>query len=113
MTYTLSTVCLFGGSQIYTDTEMPRLSEFNYRTFHANIIKRVETAARKAGEKFEYESGNAQMTTKGVNKAECLNFDMSDEVKWRRLEGFVEDWMKKLKRDIHVKLTVSFKKMKE
>ena len=59
MTYTLSTMYLFDGSQIYADTEMPRLSEFNYRTFHANIIKWVETAARKIEERFEYESGNA------------------------------------------------------
>ena len=59
MTYTLSTMYLFDDSQIYADTEMPRLSEFNYRTFHANIIKWVETAARKIEERFEYESGNA------------------------------------------------------
>ena len=61
--------------------QIQRCLDFNYRTFHANIIKRVEIAARKAGEEFEYESGNAQMTTKGVNKAGCLNFDVSDEVK--------------------------------
>ena len=113
MIYTLSIVYLFGDSQIYANTKMLRLSEFNYRRFHANIIKRVETTALKAGEEFEYESGNAQMTMKNMNKIEYLNFDVNDEVKWRRFEGFVKNWMKKRKRDIHVKLIVSFKRMKE
>ena len=53
------------------------------------------------------------MTMKNVNKIKHLNFDVSDEMKWWRLEDFVENWMKKLKRDIHVKLTISFKKMNE
>jgi len=81
MTYTLSIIYLFDDSQIYADTEMPRLSEFNYRTFHANIIKRVETAARKTGEEFEYEFDKSYMTAKSMNKAGCLNFDVSDEMK--------------------------------
>ena len=70
-------------------------------------------ATHKAGEEFEFESNNAQMTAKGVNKAGCLNFDMSDEEKWHRVEGFVEDWMRKSKRDIHVKLLICFRKMRE
>ena len=49
------------------------------------------------------------MTMKSMNMVEYLNFDANDEVKWRRFEDFVEDWMKKFKRDIHVKLTISFK----
>ena len=50
------------------------------------------------------------MMMKSVNKVERLNFDVNDEVKiWR----FMENWMKKLKRDIHVKLIICFKKMKE
>jgi len=58
MTYTLSIICLFSDSQIYANTKISRFSEFNYRTFHANIIKRIEIATRKTKEKFEYEFDN-------------------------------------------------------
>lgn len=85
MIYTLSIMCLFGDSQIYANTKMPRFSEFNYHAFHTILIKRVETATRMTEEKFQYESDNAQMTAKDMNKAECLNFDVSDEDKWWKI----------------------------
>ena len=113
MKYTLSTVCLLGGSQIFANTEMPRLGEFNFRHFNVEIIKKVDAAARKSREEFEYESGNAQMSAKGINKSGILSFQADDEQGWSKVETFVEEWMKQLKRDIHVKLTMCFKRMKE
>ena len=81
MIYILSIIYLFSNSQIYANTKMSRLSEFNYRIFHVNIIKRVETAARKAEEEFEYEFDKSYMIVKSMNKAEYLNFDVNDEMK--------------------------------
>ena len=64
MKYTLSTVCLLSGSQIFANTEMRRLGEFNFCNFNVEIIKKVDAAARKSREEFEYEPGNAQMSAK-------------------------------------------------
>ena len=52
--------------------------------------KQISGAALKIGEEFEFEFNNSQMIVNGANKAGYFNFDVSDEDKWYRVEGFVD-----------------------
>ena len=104
--YTLATLSTFGGSQIHADSDIHKIGEISFRQFNVATIKKVEKAAHKAKCDFEYDSGLAVISAKSIIKANWLNITCDDEGGWKKVETFIECWMKAGKRDINVKLSI-------
>jgi major membrane immunogen (membrane-anchored lipoprotein) len=52
------------------------------------------------------------ISARGVAKANALSIVIEDENEWRKVETFIERWMKEGKREIVVKLTGTWRKKK-
>src|SRR5436309_16106360 len=96
--------------EIEGDTDVYKLGQFNYRQFTYNTIKMVTRATIKSKTEFEWETSSATITAKGVAKANSLKIAVKDEEGWKKVEMFVEKWMRQHKLDINVKLTVMYQK---
>ena len=66
----------------------------------------------RRGRRFETDwvSGRAVISARGVTKANHLTIVIEDVYGWRKVEKFVERWMKEFKREILVRLTGTWRK---
>jgi hypothetical protein len=108
--YTLSWCVLLDEIELASDTDVYKLGQFNYREFSYDLIKIVTKATIKAKKEFEWVSGSATMIAKGLTKTRVLKIAVNDEDGWKKVEYFVEKWMREHKRDINVKLIVTYQK---
>ena len=83
--------------EFLADSDIVKLGEFIYQT---SIIKCIRKLA-KAGEDGDFETdwvnGRAVISARGVTKANHLSVIIEDENGWRKVEKFVERWMKECK----------------
>jgi hypothetical protein len=107
--YTLSTGIILNDVAIHNDTILQRLGEFNHRQFEVDSIRRVTKAVEASKAEFEWLSGAATISAKGVVKANMLIIQVEEHSQWLRVETFVERWMRDHKRDINVKLVLNYK----
>ena len=82
---------MIDGIQLDSDTERHKLSEFKYRDFTHEMIKRVTKAGVKAKREFEWVLSSALITAKGVMKAGHLPVTVRDKEGWKKAEEFVRD----------------------
>ena len=68
------------------------------------------TEAKKI--KFEWSSGNAVIAAKGISKAKEITIDVEESSDWEKVETFVQKWMRDHKKDITVRLTVNYTKVR-
>ena len=108
--YTLSTRCMLGSDEFNTDTDFMKLREFNWRQWNVQCIRKLEKAAEDGGFDTEWSSGHATIKARGVTKADSLSFEVEDDAGWKKVETFIETWMKQKKREIVVYLTAVWKK---
>ena len=60
----------------------------------------------------DWDNRRAVVSARGVSKANHLSIIIEDENGWQKVERFVERWMKEYRREIVVKLTVTWRKKK-
>ena len=110
--YTLSTCCILNKEEIFQDSDILRLDEFSWHMWNVQCIRKLQKAADNGGFETEWVNGRAVITARGIAKANGLGIAVEDESGWRKVENFLEDWMKKGKQDITVKLMAQWKKKK-
>ena len=108
--YTVIWVCMLGSVSVEGDTDLYKLSEFNYREFNHLMVKKVTQAIEKSKIDFEWKSGSAALTFKGMSKANAIPIEVQDEEGWKKVEKLVEKAMRDKKHEITVRLTVNYEK---
>jgi hypothetical protein len=108
--YTVIWVCMLGSVSVGGDTDLYKLSEFNYREFNHLMVKKVTRAIEKSKIDFEWKSGSAALTFKGMSKANAIPIEVQDEEGWKKVEKLVEKAMRDKKHEITVRLTVNYEK---
>jgi len=108
--YTLSTSVMLSGVSIYADSMLTKLGQFNYQQSMIDTIKRLDKATEKSKKSFEWDSGTATLTAKGVAKARELTVVVEDGSSWLKVESFIERWMRDHKKNITVILTFQYRK---
>jgi len=108
--YTLSMHCMLGTDEFNNDTELLKLGEWDWRQWNTQCIRKLHKAADEGGFDTEWITGHATIKARGVIKADMLGFDVEDDNGWKKVERFIELWMKAGKRDIFVNLTSTWKK---
>jgi len=104
---------MLGSTPIMEDTDYVKLGEFSYRGFETTTIRRLDKVAQVAETGFEWESGLATISARGVPMRDYyLPIAVEDETGWKKVERFVERWMRNYKHDIKVKLVIVYKKTK-
>src|SRR5436309_2179947 len=93
------------------DIDFIKLGEFSYHGFEMTSIKKIDRGAQAAKIGFEWDSGLATISAKGVPMCEYLPIAVED-TGWKKVEGFVERWMRSYKNDIKVKLVIIYRKTK-
>src|SRR5436190_22030487 len=88
--YTVIWVCMLGSVSVEGDTDLYKLSEFNYREFNHLMVKKVTQMIEKSKIDFEWKSGSAALTFKGMSKANAIPIEVQDEEGWKKVEKLVE-----------------------
>src|SRR6266496_962183 len=91
-TYTVIWVCMLGSISVEGDTDLYKLSEFNYREFNHLMVKKVTQVIEKSKIDFEWKSGSAALTYKGMSKANAIPIEVQDEEGWKKSKN----WWRKL-----------------
>ena len=108
--YTVIWVCMLGSISVGGDTDLYKLSEFNYHEFNHLMVKKVTQVIEKSKIDFEWKSGSAALTFKGMSKANAIPIEVQDEEGWKKVEKLVEKAMHDKKHEITVRLTVNYEK---
>ena len=108
--YTLSTSVMLSGISIYADSMLTKLGQFNHRQCEIDTIKRLDKATEKSKTSFEWDTGTATLTAKGIAKARELTIVVEDGFGWLKVESFIERWMRDHKKDITVMLVFQYRK---
>src|SRR5271169_512275 len=108
--FTISYCIMLGSTPVEEDAERVKLGEFKYRNFEVQAIKTVDRAATKAGCGFEWQSGKAVVSAKLVGKDNWIIINVADDTAWKKVEQFVEDFMRAGKKEIKVKLMFIYNK---
>ena len=74
------------------------------------MVKKVTRATEKSKIDFEWKSGSAALTFKGMSKANAIPIEVQDEEGWKKVEKLVEKAMHDKKHEITVRLTVNYEK---
>jgi hypothetical protein len=110
--YTLSTCCMLNKDEFLHDSDYLKLREWSYNAWNIQCIRKLEKASESSGFDPEWVSGRAVISARGVVKANALAIAVDDDTCWKKVERFVESWMKQGKQEITVKLTTQWKKKK-
>ena len=97
MYFTVTKCCILNSTSVWDDTDQVKLGDFNYRNFEVFSIKRVAKAAEKANLGFEWDSGLAVISAKGVTMRNYLKINLDSDAgvnSWKKIEGFIERWMR-------------------
>src|SRR5436190_5707557 len=87
-----------------------KLGEFKYRNFEVQVIKLVDRVATKAGCGFEWQSGKTVVSAKLMRKDNWIIINIADDTAWKKVEQFIENFMRTGKKEIKVKLTFMYNK---
>ena len=110
--FTLAKSIMLGSVSIYADSLIAKLGEFKYRDWEVESIRRLDKATEAKKIKFEWSSGNAVIAAKGISKAKEITIDVEESSDWEKVETFVQKWMRDHKKDITVRLTVNYTKVR-
>jgi hypothetical protein len=113
MTYIISLVVKYAGSQVFSDSSKYKLGECRFGALNSLAIKKVEKAADKAHQGYEFTSAEVILTAKRITKANQLPFQVDDQESWEKVEEFIQQWMEDGKGDIIARLTILFDKKVE
>ena len=72
----------------------------------------MNKATEEKGSDFEWISSIVSITAKAISKTNTLMIDVEEAARWGKVEDFIERWMRDHKRDIVVRLTVNYKKIR-
>ena len=103
---------MLGSVSIYADSLIAKLGEFKYRDWEVESIRRLDKAIEAKKIKFEWSSGNAVIAAKGISKAKEITIDVEESSDWEKVETFVQKWMRDHEKDITVRLTVNYTKVR-
>ena len=109
--YTISWSVSLAGTVVEGDVELCKLGTFDYREFNVKSIKTMAKAVAMVKYDFEYKSGTAVLNARGITKAQELVFKVDDEEGWKKVETFVERFMRNGKKDIQVRLQMKYAKV--
>jgi hypothetical protein len=110
-TFTLQKLVMLGGDSIIADTDFVKLSEFGYRQFEQQTIRKLDNAVKDPETSFELVSGTAVVSAKGVTVGNSLQIMIDECSCWVKVEKGVERWMLENRKQINVKLTILYKKV--
>ena len=108
--FTISHCIMLGSTPVEEDAECVKLGEFKYRNFEVQVIKLVDRVATKAGCGFEWQSGKAVVSAKLMGKDNWIIINIADDTAWKKVEQFIENFMRTGKKEIKVKLTFMYNK---
>jgi hypothetical protein len=106
--FTLMKCCMLGSKAVIEDTDFITLGEFSFRQFETLAIRKVDKATQDAKNQFEWKSGQAVISAKGVRICDQLSIAVEDESGWKKVEQGVTCWLRENKKLITVKLTVVY-----
>jgi len=106
--FTLMKCCMLGSKTVFEDTDFITLGEFSYRQFETLAVRKVDKAAQDATNQFEWKSGQAVISAKGVRVCDQLSITVENESGWKKVEQGVTRWLRENKKLITVKLTVMY-----
>ena len=109
-TYTLHKSVVVGDTAIVSDTDFLKFEEFDFRDFEMQNIHRLNDAATKGGFEFEYVSGIATLSAKGVRVMDNIVITVEDNGSWKKVEKGIERWMHANKKEITVKVAIVYAK---
>ena len=95
--FTLSTSCILNAHEFLADSDIVKLEEFSYHTWNTKCIRKFAKAGEDGDFDTDWISGRAVISARGVTKANHLSIIIEDENGWRKVEKFVERWMKECK----------------
>src|SRR5579859_539948 len=110
--FTVSTTCMLNTHEFLADSDIVKLDEFGYCNWITKCIRKLAKAGQDGDFETDWVSGRAVISARGVTKANHLTIVIEDVYGWRKVEKFVERWMKEFKREILVKLTGTWRKKK-
>src|SRR5437762_3891439 len=108
--YTVIWVCMLRSVSVRGDTDLYKLSKFNYHEFNHLMVKKVIQMIEKSKIDFEWKSGSAALIFKDMSKANAISIEVQDEEGWKKVEKLVEKAMCDKKHEITVRLTVNYEK---
>jgi len=100
-------------SVVVSDTDFLKPEEFDYRQFETHNIRKLDDAAQKGGYEFEFTSGTATISAKGVRVMDNIVIAVEDNHSWKKVEKGIERWMLANKKEIIVKVSVVYTKTSE
>ena len=103
--YTLPMHCFLGANEYSSNTEFLKLGEWNWQQWKAQCIWKLQKAGDEGGFDTEWVTSHATIKAHSIIKADMLGFDVEDDQGWRKVERFIELWMKAGKCDILVNLS--------
>ena len=103
---------MLNAHEFLADSDIVKLGEFRYYMWITKCIRKLGKAGEDGDFDTDWDNGRAVISARGVTKANHLSIVIEDENGWRKVERFVERWMKEYKREIVVKLTVTWRKKK-
>jgi len=112
-TYTLHKSVMICETVVVGDTDFLKHEEFDYRQFEMHNIRKLDDAAKKGGYEFEFTSGTATISAKGVRVMDNIVIVVEDNHSWKKVEKGIERWMLANKKEIIVKLSVVYMKTSE
>jgi hypothetical protein len=110
--FTISTCCMLNTTEFFLDSDIVKLGEFSYHAWNTKCIRKLAKAGEDGDFDTDWDSGRAVVSARGVIKAHHLSIVVEDENGWRKVEKFVEQFMKQGRQEILVKLTVTWRKKK-
>jgi hypothetical protein len=111
--YALHKSVLVGDTVIVGDTDFLKYGEFDYRQFEIYNIRKLDVASKKGGYEFEFMSGTATISAKGIRVMDNVVIDVEDVMGWLKVEKGVQRWMLANKKEIIVKLSFVYTKTTE
>jgi hypothetical protein len=110
--FTVSTSCMLNAHEFLADSDIVKLGEFIYQTWIIKCLRKLAKAGEDGDFETDWVNGRAVISARGVTKANYLSIIIEDKNGWRKVEKFVERWMKEYKREIVVKLIGTRRKKK-
>ena len=109
--YNLAMSSMLGPTSVFSDTKKNKLGQFSFRDFSVNMIKLLAKAANNAKHLVEWESATAVISADRVAKTNWIHLRVEEDSNWKEVEEWIEEWMRKKRDNIAVRLTVNYQKV--
>ena len=103
--------CMLCPTSIFSNTKKNKLSQFNFRDFSVNMIKKLAKASNNAKYTVEWESATAVISADHVSKPNWSHVVVEEDSNWKEIDEWIEEWMRKKRDNITVRLTVIYQKV--